>query len=309
MCMSARKISLKKRNSETERNQASGTGNVPKRRNPGSENAGMGRMLSVVILELIFSYIISNLNTLVLNRFSADAVAATTAVATFLSLMVNLYAIFYVGAGILLAPYWGRKRDKEGCQVWTVTLFDNFLFGIFLGAIGIFGNAFICRCLQVPLELRDMAGGYLAVALGLSVFQGFTLTCTTAFRAIGSMQTVMLGNTLINGSCVLLNFLILVLVPAQAQNIYQFAFAGILSQILGCLFYLWSASRDERIELKFFHHEWRGKFQETTHKIFRLGFLGGMEGVIYLISQTIVTSMIGSLGTRALMVKVTSTRS
>ncbi len=306
--MSARKIDQKRRNSGTEnpgieRKLNAGTGKGSESRSPKTENPGMGRMLAVVILELIFSYIISNLNTLVLNRFSADAVAATTAVATFLSLMVNLYAVFYVGAGILLAPYWGRKRYQEGCQVWTVALFDNFLFGIVLGAVGMFGNALICRSLQVPLELRDMAGGYLAVALGLSLFQGFTLTCTAAFRAIGNMKTVMLGNTLINGSCVFMNFLILVLVPARAQNIYQFAFAGILSQIFGCLFYLWSASRDARIELRIFHVQWRREFGETSGKIFRLGFLGGMEGVIYLISQTIVTSMIGSLGTRALMVK------
>lgn len=267
-----------------------------------AENTSMGRLLLPVVLELLATFLISNLNTLILNRFSANAVAATTAVGTFLSLMLNLYSVFYVGAGILLAPYWGCKRYQEGSGVWTVALFDNFLLSILLAAIGFFGHAAICAFLRVPVELREMAGQYVTIALGLSVFQSFTLTCTTAFRAIGKVQVSMMGNTLINGSCVLLNFLVLTLVPHEEQTIAHYALAGITAQILGCIFYLWMASRDEHIELRLFHPAWRQSFPQMTWKVFRLGFFGGMEGVLYLICQTAVLSMIGTLGTGALKV-------
>ena len=37
------------------------------------------RMMVPVVLELIFTFIISNINQLIINQFSKDAVAATTA--------------------------------------------------------------------------------------------------------------------------------------------------------------------------------------------------------------------------------------
>ncbi len=65
------------------------------RKKQNSADAGsMGRILRPVVLELIFTFLISNLNSLIINQFSADAVAATTAVGTFLSLMLNLYSVF-----------------------------------------------------------------------------------------------------------------------------------------------------------------------------------------------------------------------
>lgn len=260
-------------------------------------------MLIPVVLELIFTFIISNLNQLILNRFAREAVAATTAAGTFLSLMINLYSVFYVGQGILLAPCWGRKDYGEGSRIWRVSICDNLLLSIALAGVGVFGSPLILKMLQVPGELQEMAGEYLAVALGLSVFQGVTLTFGSAFRAIGDMKTVMIGNTLINGSCVFMNWLILMLIPLEEQRIWQYVMAGILAQILGVIFYVRSAGKDPRIQLKMFHAQWREKFGETTGAIARYGIFGGLEGVIYLISQTVVMSMIGRLGTRALLIK------
>ena len=266
------------------------------------ENASIGRILLPVVLELVFLFIIANLNSLIINRFSANAVAATTAVGTFLSLALNFYAVFYAGAGILLAPYWGCRRFREGSGIWTVALFDNFLLSILLSAVGFLGHSSICAFLKVPMKLRDMASGYVMIALGLSVFQGVNLTCISAFRAIGSMHISMAGNTLISGSCVLLNFLVLMLVPAQKQTIFHFALTGVMAQILGCLFFLRMARKDERIELRMFHPAWRKSYLQTTGRIFKLGFFGGMEGVLCLLFQTVVLSMIGSLGTQALQI-------
>ncbi len=277
------------------------TKTVQKKQN-SADAVTTGRILRPVVLELIFTFLISNLNSLIINRFSADAVAATTAVGTFLSLMLNLYSVFYAGAGILLAPYWGSGRYAEGSSVWSVSLFDNFVLSLVLGGIGFAGHAGICSLLKVPMELQKMAGGYLTIALGLSVFQGFTLTFSTAFRSIGSMHVAMMGNTLISGSCVLLNFLVFKWIPTQQQTIYHYALAGIAAQMLGCAFYFWMARRDTRITLRLFGPDWRQTCLQTTGKMFRLGFFGGMEGVIYLLAQTVLVSMIGRLGTDALKI-------
>lgn len=274
-----------------------------KRLTSGTKDYTLYNMLLPIVLELIFAYVCSSVNQIILNRFSTQAVAATTAAGTFMSLMLTTYAVFYAGQSILLAPCWGRKEYAEGSRILTVGLVDNILLGILLAAFWFCGSPVILRCLGIPPELWGMSKGYLAVMLGLSVFPGITATFATAFRAIGDMKTAMAGSILINGTWLLTEFLILWLVPPSRQNIAQYAFASILAHMCGTVFYIWMSARDKRIELRLFHAQWRAKFRETTGQIFRFGVFGGMESVIYLISQTVVISMIGNLGTRALLVK------
>ena len=269
----------------------------------GARDYTLYRMLYPIVLELIFAYICSSINQMIINSFSSQAIAATTAVGTFSSLMLTTFAIFYAGQSILLAPCWGRKEYAEGRQIVTVGLIDNILLGLGLAVIWFCAGGFIMGLIHVPADLWDMSGDYLSVALGLSVFQGVTATFATAFRAIGKMKTAMAGSCLINGSWIVWEALTLWLVPADWQDIRHYALAAILAHILGCAFYIHQASRDENIRLKLLHSNWRASFGATTRRIARLGVFSGMESVIYVLSQTIVVSMIGTLGTQSLLVK------
>lgn len=269
----------------------------------GARDYTLYKMLYPIVLELIFAYICSSINQMIINSFSSQAIAATTAVGTFSSLMLTTFAIFYAGQSILLAPCWGRKEYAEGRQILTVGLIDNILLGLGLAVIWFCAGGFIMRLIHVPADLWDMSGDYLSVALGLSVFQGVTATFATAFRAIGKMKTAMAGSCLINGSWIVWEALTLWLIPAGWQDIRHYALAAILAHILGCAFYIHQASRDENIRLKLLHSNWRASFRATTRRIAHLGVFSGMESVIYVLSQTIVVSMIGTLGTQSLLVK------
>ena len=261
------------------------------------------RMLVPIVFELLLTFLIGSLNQLILNRFSENAVAATTGAGSFLSLMLNLYAVSYVGQGILLAACSGKREYVTGGKIWVVSILDNVLLALIPGAVGVFAGGFVLTLMQTPDELFSMAREYLGVALGLSVFQGIAMTSAAAFRAVGDMKTAMMGNVLINGSCVLMNGLILVCVPFDRQRIYQYALAGVLAQLLGVCFYFQRMRRNEHFRSSGFRILSRGDFPKISRKIFGMGFFGGMEGVIYLISQTAVMSLIAGLGTRALMVK------
>ena len=51
----------------------------------------------------------------------------------------------------------------------------------------------------------------------------------------------MIGNVLINGSCVAIEALIYFLVPKEKQCIEQYAMAGVIAQFLGVSYYLWTS--------------------------------------------------------------------
>lgn len=269
----------------------------------GARDYTLYGMLYPIVLELIFAYICGSVNQMILNRFSVQAVAATTASGTFTSLMVTTFSVFYAGQSILLAPCWGRREYEEGRQILTVGLMDNILLGVFLAAFWFCFDTSIMKLLQIPADLWDMSRGYLSVVLGLSVFQGITATFATTFRAIGKMKTAMAGSCLINGSWILWEFLILWLVPAHSQDIRQYAMAAILAHMLGSAFYIRTAIRDSNIRFRLLHSNWQNRFKSMTGKIVRFGVFGGMENVIYLLSQTVVVAMIGNLGIQALLVK------
>ncbi len=275
----------------------------PKAWSAAGEKKEIIRMVLPLILDYSLTYVIASINQIILNKFSSNAVAATTAVSMFVSLMVNMYTLFYVGQSIFLAPCWGRKSYQEGSRFWSVSIVDNVAVGLLIGIVGIFGSSFVMTALKVPQELRQMAGNYLHITLGLCVFQGVALTCTTAFRAIGYMKVSMIGNVLINGSCVAIEALIYFLVPKEKQCIEQYAMAGVIAQFLGVSYYLWTAYKDEKIELHFFDADFKKYFGRFSGKMFRLGMLGGMEGVIYQICQNVVMAMIAKLGVDALAAK------
>lgn len=266
------------------------------------------KMLWPIFFELIMTGIIGNINQMILNEFSPIAVASTTAASQFLTLTNNMYTIFSVGQSILVALAWGAGNDREGVRILLSSLFANLCFSIVLSLTGTALIPNVTVWLNMPTELRQMGADYLKVMISCSVFQAMTVTLSAALRAMGKMKEVMLGNLLINGSCVGMNFLILICVPEQVQVVGMYALAGVFSQIFGGVFFYAVLRADKRagrlirrggISLK----EFKAGLWNNVRHIIRLGFPGGMEGIIYLISQTAVMSLIGILGTQALTVK------
>lgn len=75
----------------------------------GARDYTLYRMLYPIVLELIFAYICSSINQMIINSFSSQAIAATTAVGTFSSLMLTTFAIFYAGQSILFSALLGQE--------------------------------------------------------------------------------------------------------------------------------------------------------------------------------------------------------
>lgn len=275
----------------------------PRTWNSADEDKQILRMMIPVVVELILTYIIANINQIVLNKFSDTAVAATTAVSMFVSLMVNVYSIFYVGQSIFLAPCWGRKSYQEGSRFWSVSIMDNMVLGVLIGVIGIFGSSFMMTLLKVPGELRQIAGGYLHVVLGLSIFQGIALTCTTAFRAIGRMKVAHGRQYADQRSLHCFEHSDLDL-GAETEAVYRAVclcrgvFPVTWHELLSM-----DGPQGSRYHLHFLEPGWKKYFHHFSEKLFKMGLPGGMEGIVYLICQTLVMSMIGNLGTTALMAK------
>ena len=258
-----------------------------------------------VLLELAIAYVISNINQMVINRFSAAAVAAQGSAAQVATFVLNLYTLLSVGASILLMRY-ADDAHKDDCQrVCTVSVLDVLVVGVGLSAAGYALCPLILRLMQIPQALYPHAYSYLAVMLGFSFVGGLLTLVSAIYRAYGAMRVMLVVDTGINLLCMALNILVLYVVPPEKQSLGLYAANGVIAQAIGCV-----------LLLRFLHKTtgWKFLFRLApshalrqihidTGRILRYGVMGGAEGLIYLAGQTVVVAIVGLLGEREMLVR------
>ena len=255
-----------------------------------------------IVAELLLTGVISTGSTYLLNAWSPDAVAAVGSLGQVVSFTVNLYTIVSVGGSILLAPMAGAGRYREAGRLIRTLLYANLLFSLAVSVVTLVLIEPFLRMMQLDPALWPIGREYLLVSLGLSVAQSLLITYTAVFRSFGRMKDVLAANFIVFFLCFLVNAAIYFGLPRAQQRIGLYAMAGIIGQSCGALYlhlrlrgFFWKKYGRVRVN--------REDALRYLRRILRFGVPAGMEGILYLAAQMIVVSMIGSLGTQALLVK------
>ncbi len=272
---------------------------IDKRQN----NSVLFHMVWPIVIELIVNGFIANLNNVIINDFSSEAVATIGSGSQILLLIINLYAIISVGVSILLAQVAGGKRYEECSNIINAALVMNLVFGIVISLTGVLSIPLLLRLIHIPKELEELARQYLLVTIGFSFIQAILNTLTAVFRSFGYMKKVTLTLISVNIITLVLTKLVSVCIPEAAQNVMQYAITGVIAQSIGILLFLRMLLHDQMISFKLSIREGFINSKKIISRILRLGIPGGLEGIIYLISQTIVVGFVGMLGTQAMFTK------
>jgi Na+-driven multidrug efflux pump len=107
----------------------------------------------------------------------------------------------------------------------------------------------------------------------------------------------------INLLCMILSKLIAIFIPRESQSMFLYTLAGITAQLFGVILFFIMLLRGKRFQYRFSFQGLFGTIRSMLPRIFHYGIPAGLESIIYLISQTIVVSFIGLLGTNALLAK------
>lgn len=260
-------------------------------------------MIWPIIVELILTGLLANATQAVLNDFSSDAVAVTSSGSLVVSFVLNIYCIISIGMTILLAPLAGAKRYDECRQLINAALMANFFIGIFISLLGITLIPVLIILLNIPDNLHEMARQYLLISIGLSFVQGQVITLNAALRSFGEMKKVLYTMLSVSTICMVLSKLLYLFVPEHSQNMILYSLVSIIAQLAGIVMFFVILYRHKEIKYRF---SVKGTFSTIKYirpRILHYGIPGGCEGLIYLVSQTMVVSFIGLLGTQALLVK------
>ena len=267
------------------------------------KEAGLISMIWPIIIELIITGLIANVNLVILNSFSSNAVAVIGSGSQIIVVIINIYGIVSIGTSIILAHTVGAKHYDDCNQLISTALFVNFIFGICLSLVGVIFIPSMLKFINMPKELVGMAKQYLLVCIGFSFLQALLMTLNAIFRSLGEMKKVLITMVTVNLLCLILNKLVSVYIPRDSQNLMQYTFTGMISQLVGIVIFIIMLYQNKTINYKFSIKDLPNNASRYLIKILRYGIPGGLEGIIYLISQTIVVSFVGILGMNAMLTR------
>lgn len=231
-------------------------------------------------------------DTVVVGRFAGDnSLAAVGSNASLIGLVTNLFLGLSIGANVLVARYYGAKREKELSETVHTAILLSIYSGIILTVIGCFGAKQILIWMQTPKEVLNLASLYLRI-----YFLGMTATMVYNFgsavlRAVGDTQRplyYLLGAGVVN---VILN---LIFVIELQMDVAGVALATVISQcisaflVLRCLMHEEGGIRLIPGQLRIHRDKFAG--------ILKIGLPAGVQGIIFSLSNVVIQSSINSFG-------------
>ena len=240
------------------------------------------------ILQLLFNAA----DIVVVGRFAGDdSLAAVGSTSSLINLLTNLFIGLSVGANVLVARYFGAKKEEELRDTVHTAMTLSLIGGVVLTVIGVVGAPIILEWMQSPPEVFSLAVIYLRV-----YFAGITATMIYNFgssilRAIGDTKRPLYYLSIAGVVNVVLN---LVFVIVFHWGVFGVGIATVISQVISAALVLRCLLREQggiRLDFK--------RLVINTGKllqIMQIGLPAGFQGMLFSLSNVVIQSSVNSFG-------------
>lgn len=240
------------------------------------------------ILQLLFNAA----DIVVVGRFAGDdSLAAVGSTSSLINLLTNLFIGLSVGSNVLVARYFGAKKEDELRETVHTAMTLSLIGGAVLTVIGIAGAPFILEWMQSPPEVIKLSIIYLRV-----YFAGIIATMIYNFgssilRAIGDTKRPLYYLTIAGVINVVLN---LIFVIVFHWGVFGVGIATVISQVVSATLVVRCLLREQggiRLDLKRLGIN-RGKLLQ----IMQIGLPAGFQGMLFSLSNVVIQSSVNSFG-------------
>lgn len=248
-----------------------------------------------LFLENMLRMLLGNVNTMMLGRLSDQAVSAVGVSSQIVNLAMTLFSVISTGTAILVSQYLGAgQREKAAQSAFTALLLN--------AAFGVIASIVLCSCavpllqmMNLPDDLWPYAIPYLRIVGAAAIIQALASTCSALIRTYGYTKFSLYIAFLVN----ILNVIGGWLVVFRPFGLPSFGVQGIavartVSELAGLccsLLFLRSCLAGWGVQLPGL---------QDVKKILTIGAPAAAEGLSYSVTQTLITSMIATLGSLAL---------
>ncbi len=244
------------------------------------------------ILQLLFNAA----DTVVVGRFAGStALAAVGSTSALINLLTNLFIGFSVGANVLIARFYGARKDKDASETVHSAILLSLICGAALLVLGITVTRQILVWMGTPEEVLGQAALYMKIYfLGMPVMLLYNFG-SSVLRAIGDTRRPLYYLMAAGVVNVALNLIFVIIFGMGVAGV---ATATVLSQILSAYLIVRCLCRLEgscRLDLR----KLRLK-KDKTIQIIQVGFPAGLQGVVFSLSNVLIQSSVNSFGSVAM---------
>ncbi len=244
-------------------------------------------IIATGVLQLLFN----TADMIVVKLASSTAVAAVGATNALNSLIVNLIMGLSVGAGVLVARYFGSKDAQSMHEVVHTAIPTALIGGIIFGAIGfIFAPVFL-KWMGTPDNVIDQSTTYIRI-----IFCGMPFNIVYNFgasilRSVGNTKKPLSYLIIAGVINVVLNMFFVVVLNRDVDGV---ALATIISQLISAVLVVRSLTKTNEA------HKLQIKkikiYPEQLKKMVTIGLPAGIQGAVFSISNILIQSSVNSFG-------------
>lgn len=252
-----------------------------------------------IMTEMFLQFAIGTTDTLMVSRISDDAVAVVGFSNQFFNAVLVIFMLVASGSGILIAQNLGAGKQKDARTLATMAIVVTGGIGIVVSTGIYFGAEWFAAVLQVPIEIRPLAGDYMSIVGGGMILTALNVALSTCIRNTGDTRSPMY-------IAIGMNILHVILNAAFIFGLFGFPKLGLIGVALSTVICRFLAIC---VLLRLFRHAYGTKiaWSEFFHidirllkNIFRIGWPMSLSGGSFNVTQLIVMSYVGMMGAQEL---------
>lgn len=240
------------------------------------------------ILQLLFNAA----DIVVVGRFAGDnALAAVGSTSSLINLLTNLFVGLSIGANVLVAQYYGAKKEKDLTETVHTAMLLSVFSGILLTILGDAAAKQILTWMSAPPEVLDLAVVYLRI-----YFLGMTSSMIYNFgsailRAVGDTRRPLYYLFFAGVVNVVLNLIFVIYFHMGVAGV---AAATAISQTISACLVVRCLMKEQggiRLELRRLRI-----VKDKFLKIAQIGLPAGFQGTVFSLSNVVIQSAVNSFG-------------
>ena len=235
-------------------------------------------------------------DTAIVGNFTGDmgsmAQAAVGANTSLVSITVNLFIGFALGANVVIANSIGRKDDKSASKAVHTSIVFAILAGIVMAIIAQFVAGSVFRLMDVPEDVIPLATVYFRIYMGgLPVIILYNFEAAI-FRGTGNTRTPLAALAVSGVLNVLLNLFFVCVLRMTVEGV---AIATVASNaVSSVILFIRLMKQDGVVKVE---PQKLGIDVQILKKIMRIGIPAGLQSTVFGVANIIIQSAINSLGT------------
>lgn len=268
-----------------------------------TEKTSLFYLAGPMFLEMFLNILLNNVDTLMLSRFSENAVGAVGNANQVMNLLILMFGIISTATAVVVAQYLGAKRYEKMNMIYTLVLIVNFVFGFVLSMLLVTAKVPCMQLLRVSDEMMPDALVYINLVGGFLFLQACYNVMNQILRCNGHTKVGMYISLVINLINIVGNYLFLY-GPLKFLNfgVKGVALSTVTARIIALaialiVFYRFGIGK---ISLKLLR-PFPGKL---LLQMIRIGLPSAGESMSYNLYQLVLLSFVNSMGNDAVNARI-----